>query len=370
MDLRSKSYEVASVGATGCRGRYERLWYVRYGIMKRAIYASLFVFALGAGVGCKGQAGATEPPSEEEEENLIGAKTGYDEKSDDESLAEEFGELAALPEIQEPKEKCKGKGKKKECKMVDPTPEVTAAHGARRFLSNVRWGMSPERVMDQLTKELEVEYDKKQETAADAVEQDKNREWLREQRDVLAQNHVMFEERARHKWGVSLIQFEYEDDANEEMVWVRSNANLKKFYFFKDGELWKVLFAYSENSWPGKKYEDIVKEKFHKWFGVSPEEKVKTHPETNAPLLRYNEWKTTDGDIVRSFDMTDVQGSMVIALIDGDAESSIGERLPNMEKDETFVDDVSDALGGTDVCYDDEGNLIESAERCAELGLE
>ena len=32
-----------------------------------------------------------------------------------------------------------------------------------------------------------------------------------------------------------------------------------------------------------------------------------------------------------------------------------------------FTGDVSDVLGGSDLCYDDEGNMVEDAERCKQI---
>ncbi|MHC5034845.1 MAG: hypothetical protein ACYTFZ_07395, partial [Planctomycetota bacterium] len=162
-----------------------------------------------------------------------------------------------------------------------------------------------------------------------------------------------------HRWAVSLIQFEYEDDNNEEMVWVKTTATLRKFYFFKDGELWKIFYAYSTDTWPGKTYDQIVEEKFKKWFGVSPKVKVKQDPKSGNPIVTYLEWEALKGETIRSFDMTSVHGVIVLAVIDGNAEQRIGERLPNVKTEDKFSGVVSDVLGGTDVCYNAEGDIVE-----------
>lgn len=297
---------------------------------------------------------------------------------DDEWLDDgEGGELAGgeevkvepfpkLPKPSKAVEKCKtvGKGKKrkKECKMVDPHPEVSAAYGARTLLGDFRWGMTPNQVFSILSREIEAEYAAKQKKAKDAMSQDNNRKWRTEQLAALKANHVRFVKATKHRWGVSLIQYDYEDDANEEMLWVSANPTLRKYYFFKDGELWKVLYAYSTDSWPGKSYEQVVDEKFKKWFGPSPEAKIKQDPKTAAPLIRYNEWFSKDGDFVRSFDLGAVHGVFVLTVIDKDAEERIGERLPNLAKEEGFTDDVSDVLGGSDVCYNESGEITTCGE--------
>jgi hypothetical protein len=161
---------------------------------------------------------------------------------------------------------------------------------------------------------------------------------------------------------VSLIQFEYEDDAEEEMLWIKATPTLRKYYFFKNDALWKIFYAYSPDTWPGKGYADVVEEKFKKWFGVSPAEKVKQDPETAAPLVRYYEWKSSDGDKVRSFDMTQVHGVVGLTVLDANAADAMVERLPNVGKDDKFNDAVSDVLGGSDLCYKGE-EIVECAEK-------
>ena len=98
---------------------------------------------------------------------------------------------------------------------------------------------------------------------------------------------------------------------------------------------------------------------FKKWFGVNPAAKVKQDPKTAAVLLRYNEWTGEKNEKVRSFDMTEVHGVVVIAVVDGVQETSIGERLPNIKGDDKFTDTVGDVLGTSDVAYDEKGNIIE-----------
>lgn len=322
-------------------------------------------------VGCSKNGSTVDP---DKGSNLVGDFNGDEDLGDDEfglgddedmefeDDGEEVAveELKPLPKRAKPTKKCKGKGKKRECKMVDPKPGVSASYGTRTLKGDFRWGQSTRDVFKLLSREIEAEYNKKQEAAGDdAMAQDAARQWRAEQIQELKANHTRFKSASKHRWGVSLIQFEYEDDSQEEMLWVKANATLRKFYFFKDGELWKIFYAYSPETWPGMPYADVVKDKFMKWFGPSPEEKVKQDPETAAPLVRYFEWKSSDGDVVRSFDMTQVHGVMGLAVIDQNIEDVVGERLPNVGKDESFGDAVGDVLGGSDVCYDEGGEIVE-----------
>lgn len=294
------------------------------------------------------------------EEDEFGLDDDEDSELEDDGAEVAVAELPKLPKRSKPVKKCKGKKKKRKCSMVDPTPKVSAAYGTRTLKGDFRWGMNTKDVFKLLSREIEAEYKKKQDKAGDdAMAQDNARSWRSEQLQDLKANHVRFKSASKHRWGVSLIQFEYADDSEEEMLWVKANATLRKYYFFKDGELWKIFYAYSPETWPGKAYADVVEEKFKKWFGPSPEDKVKQDPETAAPLVRYFEWESSDGDKVRSFDMTQVHGVVGLAVLSIKTEEYVGERLPNVGENKDFSNTVNDVLGGSDVCYDSSGEVSE-----------
>jgi len=326
---------------------------------------------LAVGASCGPKNDSSNNPSDDNLAAVGSDAVGEDlDLGDDDDYGSEFDEdegefeIEAWPKIAKPKkatEKCKGKGKKRECKMVDPTPKISAAHGARSMMGDFRFGMTPGQVFKLMSNEVDAEYEAKQKATSDAMAQDQNRQWRKEQLQSIKANHVQFTQASKHRWGVSLIQFEYEDDSNEEMLWVKANPTLRKFYFFKDDELWKIIYAYSTEAWPGKSYANIVDEKFKKWFGPSPEPKLKIDEKSQKVLIQYNEWESADSSFVRSFDMTAVNGVIVLAVVDKNAEDRIGERLPNLGRDEKFSDDVSDVLGGSDVCYDDSGEIRECA---------
>ncbi|MCA9689398.1 MAG: hypothetical protein KC636_07290 [Myxococcales bacterium] len=343
---------------------------------------SLFVAALGLAVGltgdlgCKGKTPTETPdddslgggkkkgpkgPGEEDESSLSyeSPEEGADGEPAEVGLAEGGEEaeskLNCKPEI---KEVCKGKGKKKECKQVDKNAKNTAQCGVMALTKGYKWGMTPEDVLAQLGKAIEAEYAAKQKKASDAMTQDRNRKWKQDQLQDLKKGHIKFTKSARHKWGVSLVQYDFEDDANEEMVWTRDRT-LRKFFFFKDGELWKIVYAFNVEKWPGKQYEEVVDANFKKWFGISPEGKLKVDPKDQRPLLRYYEWEAADGARIRSFDQSAVHGVFVLSVVNGLAEDNIGERLPNASTEEKFSDDVGDILGGSDVKYDEDGNIVE-----------
>ena len=344
---------------------------------------SVLALSLILGAGCDKDKGTSNPDDGSNllgvgggggDESLEGGMFGEDSEFDlDENAEWKPEERPKLDKRQKAVEKCKttGKGKDetKECSMVDPKPGLSAAYGVYALMEDMRWGMTPSQVYSVLSKDIETEYEKRQKEAGGATEQDENRRWRQDQLAALKADHTKFTKASKHRWGVSLIQFEYADDNDEEMLFIRTGTGLRKFYFFKNDELWKVLYAYGTDVWPGKSYEDVVKEKFMEWLGPSPEVKVKQDPETAAPLVRYYEWKSQDGDIVRSFDLTQVHGAVGLAVVDGNAEKSIGERLPTGRKEGDLTDTVDDVIGGTDVCYNKDGDIVECSEKEA-MGLE
>ncbi len=346
---------------------------------------SVLALSLALGAGCDKDKGSNNPDDGSNLLGVGGGGGGDDDLGDDDMFGDggdsELEEGDAWEPEPRPKlgkrskasEKCttkgKGKNKTKECKMVDPKPGLSAQHGVYALMEDFRWGMTPPQVYKVLARDIEAEYGKRQKEAKDASAQDENRRWRQEQLASLKSDHTKFTKASKHRWGVSLIQYEYEDDNSEEMLYVRTGNGLRKFYFFKDGELWKIFYAYGTNVWPGKTYEDIVSEKFKQWFGAAPEAKVKQDPETAAPLIRYNEWTAQDGEKVRSFDLTQVHGVIGLTVVDGNAEKSIGERLPDGRREEDLTDAVGDVVGGSDVCYNKDGDIVECSEQDA-MGLE
>ena len=342
----------------------------------RALIAPALLGLVFATSSCKKEDSTNDPESgsnliggiESNEDDFVG---GDDEPQEDlygddeegiegEEMADaEQAKAKKLPPRAKPVKKCRGRGKKRTCSMRDPKPKVSASYGVQTLMGDFQWGMGADQVFKVLSQDIEAEYAERQKKATGAVDQDKNRSWRKAQLQDLRANRVKFTSGAHHKWGVSLIQFEYEDDNNEEMIWMRTSPTLRKYYFFKDDELWKIVYGYSTETWAGQTYAQVMDGKFKKWFGVSPEEKKKVDEKNGKLLLAYHEWTAMDGEKIRAFDMASVHGVFALAVVDGNAESRIGERLPNMRPDEKFSEDVSDVLGNTDVCYNSDGDIVE-----------
>ena len=354
--------------------------------MFKPVYVAAVVgLLLAADAGCKKNSEETEQPddvaaeetkkkskgvSESNEDNMIASGPGSSEGTGDAAPATTDMDSAVAEEKKRPevKEVCKkvttgkGKGKKTEtvCEMVDSDPKLTASLGIASLTRGFQWGMSPEQVLGKLGEAVNKSFDEQLKAAKSPMDQDRIRKERNEQINELKKGNVKFTTASKHKWGVSLIQFEFADDSNEEMVWIKENNKLRKFYFFKDGALWKIVYAFNKEKWPDKDYQSVVENSFKRWFGVNPAAKVKQDPKTAAVLLRYHEWLGEKNEKVRSFDLTEVHGIIMIAVIDGNAEAAIGERLPNVKGDHAFGGDVGDVLGGSDVAYDENGKIVES----------
>lgn len=350
------------------------------------LFAAALGLVLTADAGCKKKEDTTTPDdvsdedtqpkkkglSEDNEDSMVTAGPGEGEGEGEAAPATTDMDAAVAkedPKRKKPevKEVCKtkttgkGKAKKKEtvCEMVDSNPKLTATLGVGALIKGFEWGMSPEQVLDKLGESINAHFDAQLKETKNPMDQDRIRKERNDQINELKKGHIKFAASTKHKWGVSLIQYEFQDDNGEEMIWVKEGQKLRKFYFFKDGQLWKIVYAFNKEKWSDKDYQGVVDGSFKKWFGVNPAAKVKQDPKTAAVLLRYNEWEGEKKEKVRSFDLSEVHGVYVVAVVDGVQEAGIGERLPNMKGDDKFTDTVGDVLGGSDVSYDEKGNIIE-----------
>jgi hypothetical protein len=359
------------------------------------MYKPLFVatvlgLLLATNVGCK-EKKETETPEDEAAEGEPKKSKGVSEANEEGMIAsggtptEGSGDAAPAqtdmdnavakedeskkrPEVKQVcKKKTTGKGKAKKteevCEMVDSNPKLTASLGIASLTKGFEWGMAPDAVVSKLSESTATYYDEQLKAAKNPMEQDRLRKEKSAELNELKKGLVKFNSNTKHKWGVSLIQYEFADDSNEEMVWIKEGTKLRKFYFFKDGALWKIVYAFNKEKWPDKDYASVVENSFKKWFGVNPAAKSKQDPKTAAVLLRYHEWLGEKNEKVRSFDLTEVHGIIMIAVIDGNAEAAIGERLPNMKGDHAFGGDVGDVLGGSDVSYDENGKIVEGKKK-------
>lgn len=351
--------------------------------MYKPLFATVLGLLLVADIGCKKKED-TETPDDEtaeaspkkkgvsesnEEGNVITSATPTEGSGDAAPAQTDMDAVAKddtkkKPEVKEVcKKKTTGKGKNKKteeiCEMVDSNPKLTASIGIASLTKGFQWGMAPDAVLAKLSESTTKYYDDQLKEAKGALDQDRLRKEKSAELNELKKGLVKFTGSSKHKWGVSLIQYEFADDSNEEMVWIKEGTKLRKFYFFKDNALWKIVYAFNKEKWPDKDYASVVDNSFKKWFGVNPQAKTKQDPKTAAVLLRYHEWLGENNEKVRSFDLTEVHGIVMIAVIDGNAEAAIGERLPNMKGDHTFGGDVGDVLGGSDVMYDENGKIVE-----------
>jgi hypothetical protein len=244
---------------------------------------------------------------------------------------------------------------------VDPDPALAAAHGVREFMTHFRWGMEPKVVLEQVTKELEAEFEETK--SGDAMKQDEQRRDLDAQLEELEDHHVDFSTSGSERWNATLLKNLF--TAEEELFWFGS-ADLRRYYFFSAGKLWHVGHAYSRRTWPKKTYAQILEEEFKPRFGHAGELKEERDQRSGALLLRWHEWVSSDGDVIRAYDLLDGHGVILVSVVRKEVEDKLGRRLPQNKLDPALAggEDLDEVLAQEGICYDENGDMIHDPEFC------
>src|SRR5690606_41215438 len=98
----------------------------------------------------------------------------------------------------------------------------------------------------------------------------------------------------------------------------------------------------------------------------SPQQKSTVDAWTKQPVPSYYEGGSTEGAVVRSFAMTQVHGVFGLAVLHGPTEQRLGQRVPNTKREEKVQGVVEDVLGGSDVCYNNDGTIRACTEKEAQ----
>lgn len=127
------------------------------------------------------------------------------------------------------------------------SPPLNAEHkkALMELYGGFKFGMTKDEVVAALQKQVDAEYDEKMKNAVDISSQDRIRA---DKKRALAQatsTYVNFDGKTTG-WDVSIIENEFAHNTGESMMdrWENEGGkNNRRFFFFKDGKLWKMFLS-------------------------------------------------------------------------------------------------------------------------------
>lgn len=141
-----------------------------------------------------------------------------------------------------------GKKSKKKAKKAAPKKaaiKLTADQKKSRaeLVGSFQFGMTPEQVIGVLSKQLDERYAEKIAETQDVYKQDKLRKEKKKEIKRVKSSKVDFKGQ-RSGWDVSIIDKEFKHGTDESMLeyWENQGGkNQRRFFFFQDGELYKMV---------------------------------------------------------------------------------------------------------------------------------
>ncbi|HRC56001.1 MAG: hypothetical protein IPI49_23920 [Myxococcales bacterium] len=120
------------------------------------------------------------------------------------------------------------------------------------LMSTYKFGMSKDEVIVVLSKQLDAKYAEKLESTTDVYAQDQLRREKKKELTRLSSSWVTFDGK-RTGWDVSLVEEEFAHDTGEAMLvqWENQDGkNQRRFFFFADGQLYKMFISLDTSVWP------------------------------------------------------------------------------------------------------------------------
>ncbi|RMH42420.1 MAG: hypothetical protein D6689_08185 [Deltaproteobacteria bacterium] len=243
------------------------------------------------------------------------------------------------------------KGKKKKHKRgarsqaSDAAPAVD--HKAIGELMNgFEFGMSPKQVLGVLYKRIDEKYKDQIAATTDVYEQDKLREKAKKEKKRIYASYTKFDGKKK-TWDVSIIDTEFAHGNDEAMLvfWEsdpEKNINQRRFFFFVDGELYKMYLAFDARMFPeGKRTFAYFHQAMEGRYG--PGKVVFEEDKYGDQRIKHVEWRD-DKYYLRAINRLDFYGTFCLALSDARVERWIhdrrAERAPEKRDDNRIIDAV------------------------------
>lgn len=135
-------------------------------------------------------------------------------------------------------------------KVPPPTAEQKKALG--ELMGAYKFGMDKDEIIGVLTKQIDERYAEQIAGTSDVLTQDKLRKEKGKDISRIKQSYLEFKGK-KSGWDVSLIDTEFAHNTGEAVLVHWENAggkNQRRFFFFYDGKLWKMLVAVDTKALP------------------------------------------------------------------------------------------------------------------------
>ena len=113
-------------------------------------------------------------------------------------------------------------------------------------MAGLKFGMSKDEVLAQITKSLDEAYEEKIKATTDIRTKDRLRAEKKAEVARVKSTYVTFEQNKPSPWDVSIIEGEFGHGTEEAVMerWINSNGkNERQFFFFYQGKLWKTFIS-------------------------------------------------------------------------------------------------------------------------------
>lgn len=249
-----------------------------------------------------------------------------------------------MPEAEAKSKKKKRKKKKKSAKKKAPPKVDRKAIG--ELMSGFEFGMSPKNVVGVLYERIDEAYKEEIASTTDIYAQDKLRAKAKKEKKKLYKSYIKFKGKKK-SWDVSIVdeEFAHMDDEAMLVYWEmdpENNINQRRFFFFVDGELYKMYLAFDATMFPeGKRTFAYFHQAMEGRYGEGG-----LAFETDRygdQRIKHVHWKD-DKFYLRAINRLDFYGTFCLALSDSRVERWIYDRRAERNPKRDDGDKIIDAL--------------------------
>lgn len=193
--------------------------------------------------------------------------------------------------------------KKAPAKKAPPPKKVVPVSAEKKkvlaeLYGGFKFGQTKDEVIGVLAKQLDERYEEKIKATTDVTQQDRLRKEKKAELARVNQSYITFEGK-RTGWDVSIIEEEFAHKTGESMLdrWENKDGkNQRRFFFFRDGRLWKMFISLDVSILP----ED--KKNFETFQGVMQSKYGPGDVEPGRVTWRTDEFEVRAVDKLKAYD--------------------------------------------------------------------